>query len=197
MLQSLFDCEARLTISIKERRDKVFGWLTNLVFQVVLGVEDLQVQIFHVICLEGHCSIEHGEEHHASRPQVCLEALVALVSDNFWSYVSRSSTLLKHDLSGLHLLADSKVANFHISLTVQQNVVQLNVTVQNSLRMNVANALDNLLENYLGSHLVQLLALTHEVEQIAASTQLHYEQNVSRSLKSLVQFYHRRVAQRE
>jgi len=123
MVQGLFDCVASLVIGVEKALNEVFCWVRYFAFKSVPGFENLQVQIFHVISLKGHCAIQHGKQNYTRTPEVGLKSLVALVSDNFGSNVCWSAALLVHDLTRLDLLAHSEVANFYVALSVQKNVV--------------------------------------------------------------------------
>ena len=69
-----------------------------------------------------------------------------------------------HDIVSFHVLANTEVGDLDVTLTVEQDVVQLDVTMQNALLVNVAKALDNLSEDDLGLCLIQLFALSHVVQ---------------------------------
>ena len=53
--------------------------------------------------------------------------------------------------------------------------------------MNVADSLDDLLEQDLGEGLVALLPLPHEIEQVTAGAKLHDKHDVALRFKSLVE----------
>ena len=80
-----------------------------------------------------------------------------------------------------------KRAYLDAALVVEEDVVELNVAVQNALRVNVADGLYNLLEQVLRHVLLQLAPLAHVVEQVAARAHLHHEEDVLVRLERLVQ----------
>ena len=152
------------------------------------------MQIFHVICFEWYCASEKGEKNNTCTPHIRLKPFVSLIPDNFGGNIGGSTTLLIHHLALFHSFWDSKISNFDHTFTVEQNIVQLDVSMQNWLRMNVAQAFNNLLEKNFSKIFIALFALPHKVKQISASTQLHDKHNMSASLESLIEFDNRSMA---
>jgi hypothetical protein len=76
------------------------------------------MEIAHALSLERHSSIKHGEEHHTSTPKINVQT-VALISEDFRSYICRSSALFTHLGAVDRLLRDTKVSNFDISFTIK------------------------------------------------------------------------------
>ena len=144
------------------------------------------MEIFHVISLERHCSEEESKQNNACTPEVSLEALVALISDDLWGNVGRCATLLKHGLSLFDRLGDAEIGYLDMALAVKQDVVQLDVSVQDLFRVDVANTLYDLLEENLCKRLLELFPFPHEVEQVTSSAQLHHQHDMSPRLEGLI-----------
>jgi hypothetical protein len=82
-----------------------------------------EIQVANLICLERNVAIQHGIETNTSRPDIHRKALVSHIFNDFWSNIGWSSTLLEEDFILFNLSADSEIAKFDISMTVQQNIV--------------------------------------------------------------------------
>lgn len=150
MFQDLRNAESSAWVDIEQAPDHVFCVLGDLIFHVVLRSFDLSVQLFHVVGFERHSAVKHGEQNDTRTPEISLEASVAFVFDNLGSNVCRRSALLEHDFAFLDLLGNAEVGNLDVAFAIEQNVVELDVPVEDVLRVDVANALDNLLEQHLG-----------------------------------------------
>lgn len=77
-----------------------------------------------------------------------------------------------HDLSSFHNFTYSEVTDFHFSIPRQQNVIQLDISVQNVFAVAVANPIDYLLKDTLSYVFFQLAALSNIVEQVSACAYL-------------------------
>lgn len=155
------------------------------------------MQLLHVAGFERDSSTEHCVEDNSSAPDVCLEACVALLTKNLGGNVGGGAALLVHDVAGFDQLAHSEVCNFDVSLAIEEDVIELDVSVKNPLAMNVAQAFNDLSEDDLGADLVQLLSLSDVVEQVATGAELHAEQHVALGLEGLVQLDDALVSQSE
>ena len=155
------------------------------------------MQVLHIVGLERDGTEEEGKQDDTRAPQVSLESLVALVPDDLGSNIGWCTTLLEHEFALFDRLRDAKVSNLDVTLSIQKDVVQFDVSVQDFLRVNVADSFYNLLEEHLGQWLIQLLPLSHEVQQIASCAELHDEHDVPSRLESLIQLDDRVVPQFE
>lgn len=145
------------------------------------------MELAHVVGLEWHCSVKHGEEHDSATPDVHGESVVPLISEYLWRDVRRRSTLLRHLLSLLDDLADAKVAELDLALRVQEYVVEFDVAVQDALAVAVGEALDDLLEEALGDLFLESPPPADIVEQIATSANFYHEEDVLLGLEVLVE----------
>jgi hypothetical protein len=78
-----------------------------------------------------------------------------------------------HNIPRFDQLTDSKISNFDVSLSIKQDIVKLDISVQNPLLMDVTETFNELLENDFRRDLIQLLSLSNIVKQISTSTELH------------------------
>lgn len=105
----------------------------------------------HICCLERNSSVKHSIEYYSSAPDIRLEAFIALTSEDFRGNVCWSTTLLSLvRVSILNNLADSKIADLDISFRSKQNVVEFDVSVQDTLRVHILKTKNDLTEHKLG-----------------------------------------------
>ena len=118
MFEHLRDTQALFWIDLQQPPDEVLGLFRDFFLHVVLGLQDLLVEIFHVVSFEWHCSEEESKQNNTCTPEVSLEALVALISDDLWGDIGWCATLLKHGLSLFDRLGDTKISYLDMALAV-------------------------------------------------------------------------------
>lgn len=123
----------------------------------------------------------------AGRPNVNFEASVARLAHDLRSGVSRRAALLVENLILRNAPTHSEVAYLDVTLAVQQNVLELQVTVHHALLVHVSDTEHELPEDELGLPLFKPPALFYIFLQIAAWAQLHHDQVVLVRLESLEQ----------
>ena len=75
--------------------------------------------------------------------------LIALIRDDLRGYVGRGPTLLFDQLVFLHDLGDPEIDDLGSLMSIEQDVVQLDVSVNHRPAVNVSEAEANLLEQVL------------------------------------------------
>lgn len=87
------------------------------------------MQVLHVVRFERYRAKEQGEKDDTCTPKISLEALVPLIFDDFGCDIGRSATLFVHDLARFDGFRDAKVSNFDPTLTVEEDVIKLDITM--------------------------------------------------------------------
>ena len=145
-----------------EQTERLGRHSVSTLFVIRFALDDLFVEFAHVAGLEGHCAKQHCVEDHARRPNVRLVARVAFVFKHFRRDIRRSATLLKHQFLRLaDEFADTEVADLDVALTREEHVVQLDVSVEHSLTVDVAQTLENLPEEVSSYVLFELSPSSH------------------------------------
>ena len=142
-------------------------------------------QITDLVSFERHVAIQDSVEADTCRPNVNGQALVADLLDNFRGYVGRGATLLKQELFVLDAPTHSEVPNLDVAVTIEENVVQFDVTMDDADRMHVSDTLHYLLDEVFSILLGQLTALSHVIEEVAAWAQLLDDEVVLGRLEGL------------
>lgn len=79
---------------------------------------DVLVELLHVVGFEGHGPADHGEQEDAEAPDVDVESVVPIVSNDFRSNIGWSSSLLNNFLMFFDNLTNSKIANFNSKIII-------------------------------------------------------------------------------
>lgn len=145
------------------------------------------MELIHRLCLERDSTVEHGEEYDTRTPHIDIKA-VATVAQDLRSDVGWRATLFAHNLIGLYLPGDTEVSDLYIAFAIEEDIVKFDIAMRNILGMNVAQSINNLLENFLSKRLLQSAAFTHVIEKITASAQLHHNDDVLLCFNCLVDF---------
>lgn len=186
--------EALLGVDSQESSDQALGLLGDVFLHVIASLQDLLVEVLHIVCLEGHSAEEEGEKDDASAPQVGLEAPVSLVLDDLGGDVGGSATLLEHHLAALNSLRDTKIGDLDSAFAIKEDVVQFDISMEDRLSVNVTDTFNDLFKQDFSERLLALLSLTDKVKEITSSTKLHNEHDMALSFKCLVQLDHRFVS---
>jgi len=83
-----------------------------------LTLLDEAVELFHVVGLEWHRTVQHGVEKYAKTPHVHKKSLVAFVSNQFGGNVSGGTTLLFHNLSLPSNFRNSEITKFNPTFSI-------------------------------------------------------------------------------
>jgi hypothetical protein len=121
------------------------------------------IEIPQLIGFEWDVTVEHGKQADAGTPDVDWIALVPHVLHYFGSYVSRRSALLEEQLVLFDFATDAEVTDLDVAVPIEEDVVQLDVTVGHLVLVQVCNAFHDLLEYELGILLSELSSLTDVV----------------------------------
>ena len=84
----------------------------------------------HVLSFKWHRSCNHGIEEDPKTPYIGLVALIALITDDLRSNISRGSTLFINLLGLTQNSTHSKVTDLDVSFLVYENIVKLNVSME-------------------------------------------------------------------
>lgn len=144
----------------------------------------------HILGFKRYCSEEHRIQDNSCTPYIRLKALIPFAREYFGSYVGRSATLILHDqVFVLHYFAHAKVANLHVTLRSEQNVVKLNIPMEDSLTMHIFKSIYYLSKNEFSLIFIQLSSSTHKGKKVSSTTDLHHIDNMTINFKALIQSY--------
>lgn len=96
--------------------------------------------------LEGEGACDHDEEHHARGPDVSVEAVILFPQKHFGCGVTGRPTGCLEGLPVVVEVAQAEVDQLYRPVSVQQQVLWLQVAVHHSDLVNVFDAVDQLVE---------------------------------------------------
>ena len=134
--------------------------------------------------------MEHHVEENAKGPYIDKIALVFAVTGHFGSQVSWCPTLFLDDFISVHQSAYPEVANFDSAFSIEKDIVELDVSVENRSAMTVCYSLGNFLENVLCFVFRKMLTLFDQVVEVATSSIFHDHHDVLLVFKHFVKFYY-------
>lgn len=150
MVKHLFRSQSLGNVLFEHVLHEVSGQFRHCVSILNLLLVELMCQITDLIRFKWHIAIKYGVEADTCRPDIDWEPLISNLLHNLRRNVSWSATLLKKKLVLIDSSADSKIANFYISVAIEQDIVKLDISMNYSNRMHVSNSLHDLFEEVLG-----------------------------------------------
>lgn len=100
----------------------------------------------HALCFEGYGSTKHGKEKHTQTPDICCEALITTIRNDFRGYVGWCATLFRDLLILLDDPAHAKITDLDITIFIQKDIIKFNVSVQHRSAVAMCNTEYDLLE---------------------------------------------------
>jgi len=155
---------------------------------------DVLVQLLHraeisnLVGFERHVSVKHSIQADSCAPDVYREALVPHVLHDLWCDVGRGAALFEEQFVLFDLPTNSEVTDLDVAMAVQQDVVQLDVTMGDLLVVQVGDTFHDLAEHELSIFLSQLPALADVVEEVTSWAELHNDHVMALGLESLEDF---------
>lgn len=180
MIPDLIDGDATVWISDQNPPNKVLSFSRDVVRHDVLGRCDVEKQVLQITVItrvvEGRRASEENKQDDATAPYICLSSIIRCSLDNLRCSVMRATAgcgkLLANGLQCSHAKID-KLDRHGIS--VQQNVLGLEVAMVDIDTMAVNQGRDYLAEDMDGMDLNQSMLLVDIAEQLAAFDKLHDE----------------------
>ena len=71
-----------------------------------------------------------------------------------------------HDVSLLDELADSEICNLDVAIAIEEDVIELDISVEDSLFVDITESFDDLPEDHSSDILIQLLPFADVVEEV-------------------------------
>jgi len=185
--EDLIDGDSFLGVLLEDGLQEADALGGDLILEGGRALTDLSLQLRHVACLEGHGPVEHCVQDHTRAPHIARVALVPVTLEDFRGYVGGCAALFLHGLARAGELADTEITDLDVALGGQQDVVQLDVAMQDALRVAVAQTLHYLLKQVLSNVFLELPTTTHVREQVTSPADFHDEHYVLRCLEGLVE----------
>ena len=125
----------------------VLSIFAQLKWEIELSFKNQFMQIFQIRCFKGNCSAQHRIKENTQGPNVDEEAFIAFVDDDFRGEVGWGSALFLYDLTLFDYLTDTKITDLDSLLTIKQNIIQFDITMNNTSAMDMSQSISDLLKN--------------------------------------------------
>ena len=127
----------------------------------------------------------HCEQNHSCSPDVNGRR-VWLTVEYLWRHVDQRSTPLalnfRHEPCDNFLLGQldalSKISQLDVASPINQNILQLDIFMDHILAVDVADALNQLLEEVLSDRLLDPLPLSNVAQQVSPHAELHKQKKM-------------------
>jgi len=153
---------------------RVINLVLTLIGEHNLRGTDLEQQQAALLVIEGGHSDEHLVNQNAKRPPIHTQ-VVALVKHHFWSQVLRCTAEGLRSLVFRKGLCQSIVNNLKVASFVNQDIFQLQVSVHDSLVVEVADSQNNLSRVKFNYWLGKSLLRPENFVKLTALNERHHE----------------------
>ena len=117
-----------------------------------------------------------------------MEATVALAFEDLWGDVGRCAALLGLQLvPALDELGHSKVADLDVTFGGQQDVVELDISMEDFLAVDIDESMDQLAEDEFGEIFLELSSASDVGEEVTTAAHFNDVDGVRSCIKAFVQ----------
>ncbi len=183
--EDLGDGETLVRVDLQQSGEQILSLETDGLGKSEGRAADGGKHFAHVVALEGNSGKEHRVQHDPETPVVDVIPFISFVGDDFWGNVGRSATLFLDDDSSRVDLADSEVADLYTSLSVQKDVVELDVAMKDAAGMDVSQSVHDLSEHVSGLGFGQSASLLQIPKEVPTCRELHDDEDVQSVLEDL------------
>ena len=138
-------------------------------------------------------TLDHGVEKHTQTPDICWVALITVVENDFRSKVGRRTALFIDRVALFYKSTYAEITKLDTTFSIHEYIIELDVTVQHTTTMTVAERVQYLFKNCLGALFVKTFSFLNILKKVAATRVLHDHQEVLFTLKDLEKADHTRV----
>jgi len=136
------------------------------------GHEQVVKVLFLTSLLERENAVHNDEENDCEGEHVDLSTVVSFALLDFWCHVGQGAAVALELVDGL-VSGKAEVRNLHVQVRVQQNVLELQVSVGDTLSMHVLQSVEHLQTEKAASVLAHGAHQLAQVEEEAAGHMLH------------------------
>ena len=179
--------EALVGVGLEDLVDQVDALRGKALGHLELAAQDFLVQLRSGLVFKRQIAGHHGEKDDAARPDIDPRTVVLQPVDHLRCCVAGRATGRFQHLTLLVGVAEAEIDQSNILLMVEEQVLRLEVPVNDAQLVEVLDAADDLLEEFAGFGLLELLLLHDVVEELAPAHELHYQKQLLRRLNDFEQ----------
>lgn len=175
----MLDCRAEVTIVAEELEDQVLEVAAEtravdlLEVSVVLVLEQEVVEVFFLASLlEWEDALHDNEQNDSDAEHVNILALVRFAFLDLWGHVGHGAAV-RAELVDVLVTGEAKVSKFQVEIVVNEDVFELEVTVDDPAAVHIVDRVQHLVEEEPSSILAHGTHSLAEVEKETALNELH------------------------
>ena len=140
MLSDLIDVNSLARIRDENLSDHVSGLIGQKVWQIIISVQNLLVEVRSFLILVGEISTEHGVEDYTTTPEVAHETVVPLSSNHLWGCIARTTAGCFECIALLVEVTQAEVNNFKTLIVIDKKILGLQIPMTNAKLMDIVDA---------------------------------------------------------
>ena len=152
MVLDLLNSWSLISVVAEEFKDQVLevlGKSSSVNLLEVSVVASLQEQVVEVFLLAGllewEDALNNDKDNDSNGEHVNLSSLVGLVLLDFWCHIGHGSSVTLKAIDAL-VASETEIGNLEVKVVGHEDVLELEVTVNNSLSVHVLHSVQNLVE---------------------------------------------------
>lgn len=158
MVQNLFNIEPLIRISHKYFLYKIFCRIAKLRWDLKLTIENFFVCVIHRLAFKWWNTNKHLIHYDSNRPGIYFIWVPLICINNLWGHTIRSPAKWSFYLTmELNLSCESEITNFDSHFFVEQNITELQISVNHVVLVHVLYSLANLMKVALNLYLMKSL----------------------------------------
>jgi len=138
VLEDLVDGRPLRWIIFQDASDQALGCLgdRNCFWEAVLSESDFFVSSLHIVSFKWWLSDDEGVNNNTERPNIYLIRVTLFALEHLWGNIVGRTTNRSLSLTvELKLGGESEIANFDFHLVVQEQISELKISMNDSVRV--------------------------------------------------------------
>lgn len=135
-----------LWIFLKHFSEKIFCWIWEMAWLIILSFFDKSVYLQCVLMLKWEETAQHSVEYDATAPDIAFEGRICFFWKHFRGSIARTAAGSVEFLSSLVKIAQTKINQFDDAKISNHNIFRFQISMRDSQRMEVLNRIDKLLK---------------------------------------------------
>lgn len=158
VVQQVLGCGPGVVVHVEAPLEDVEVLARDLLVVDVVGAPlDPPVEVIVSLASEGEAAVQEGVEQHSCGPDICRWAGVLDLGDDLGRHVGRRAAEHPDLLVIRNASREAEVDELHVLVLVEEDVLQLDVSVGNALAVAVLQGHEDLAEDAAGLFLIELL----------------------------------------
>eukprot|EP00429_Kryptoperidinium_foliaceum_P018166 CAMPEP_0176041802 /NCGR_PEP_ID=MMETSP0120_2-20121206/20739_1 /TAXON_ID=160619 /ORGANISM="Kryptoperidinium foliaceum, Strain CCMP 1326" /LENGTH=312 /DNA_ID=CAMNT_0017375211 /DNA_START=436 /DNA_END=1371 /DNA_ORIENTATION=+ len=181
------DVEAQGGVHSEQARDEIFDGIADEIRQLVVGRQDLFVEVRGVLVLKREIAADHREQDHTAAPQIAHLGDVLMPRNHFGRSIARRAACGAQPLAIAEQVAQAEVDDLDPVILVQEQVLGLQVPVHDVHGVDLLDTGYDLVEEATRLRLLDAPVRNDVIEQLVPGRVLHDQVQLAARLNNLEQ----------